>query len=47
VACVLVIIWALSGFGYFWPIWPLAIWGFFVWRHEAWARRRARDHWEW
>ena len=23
----LVVIWALSGAGYFWPIWPIAGWG--------------------
>jgi fatty acid desaturase len=26
----LVAIWALTGAGYFWPIWPLVGWGFFV-----------------
>ncbi|GAA2094765.1 hypothetical protein GCM10009841_05470 [Microlunatus panaciterrae] len=26
----LVIIWALSGFGYFWPAWVMAGWGVFV-----------------
>jgi len=23
----LVVIWAMSGSGYFWPIWPIAGWG--------------------
>jgi hypothetical protein len=26
----LIAIWALSGAGYFWPVWPLVGWGFFV-----------------
>ena len=26
----LVAIWALTGAGYFWPVWPLVGWGFFV-----------------
>jgi Domain of unknown function (DUF1707)/2TM domain len=26
----LVTIWALTGFGYFWPIWPILGWGVFV-----------------
>ncbi|MCC6437295.1 MAG: 2TM domain-containing protein [Acidimicrobiales bacterium] len=27
VNAMLVLIWALSGAGYFWPIWPMAGWG--------------------
>jgi hypothetical protein len=27
VACILVVIWALSGAGSFWPAWPLGVWG--------------------
>ena len=27
VNALLVLIWALSGAGYFWPIWPIAGWG--------------------
>lgn len=27
VACILVVIWALSGAGNFWPAWPLGVWG--------------------
>jgi hypothetical protein len=27
VTVLLVAIWAFSGFGYFWPIWPIACWG--------------------
>ena len=42
VSLILVLVWALGGFGYFWPIWPLAIWGVFVLRHVIWARRRDR-----
>jgi hypothetical protein len=30
VMALLVAIWALTGAGYFWPIWPLLGWGFFV-----------------
>jgi hypothetical protein len=30
VAVLLIAIWALTGAGYFWPMWPLAGWGFFV-----------------
>ena len=26
----LVGIWAVSGFGYFWPAWVMAVWGFFL-----------------
>jgi hypothetical protein len=29
-AVLLVVIWALSGMGYFWPAWPILGWGFFV-----------------
>jgi len=27
IACILVVVWALSGAGSFWPAWPLGIWG--------------------
>ncbi len=30
VMTLLIVIWALSGAGYFWPLWPLLGWGFFV-----------------
>jgi len=33
VNAVLVIIWALSGQGYMWFLWPLGIWGIFVLGH--------------
>jgi len=38
----LVFIWAITGFGYFWPIWPMAFWGFFALRHAWWAYRQER-----
>ena len=42
----LVLIWALTGFGCFWPVWPLAFWGFFVFRHAWWARQRQHQRME-
>lgn len=30
VNALLVVIWAVTGMGYFWPIWPLAGWGIAV-----------------
>ncbi|MFC1942757.1 2TM domain-containing protein, partial [Chloroflexota bacterium] len=33
VNAVLVVIWALSGQGYPWFLWPLSIWGIFVLGH--------------
>ena len=33
VNAVLVVIWALSGRGYMWFLWPLGIWGVFVLGH--------------
>ena len=39
-----VVIWAASGFGYFWPIWPLMGWGIGISCHVGFAgpkRRRA------
>ncbi|MFC2002860.1 2TM domain-containing protein [Chloroflexota bacterium] len=33
VNAVLIIIWALSGQGYMWFLWPLGIWGVFVLGH--------------
>jgi hypothetical protein len=38
----LVFVWAATGFGYFWPIWPMAFWGFFALRHAWWAYRTER-----
>ncbi len=33
----LVLIWAVSGGGYFWPIWPILGWGLGVVSHTSWA----------
>ena len=30
VSLLLVAIWALTGMGYFWPVWPIVGWGLFV-----------------
>jgi hypothetical protein len=32
----LIAIWAASGFGYFWPIWPLMGWGIGMAKHAGW-----------
>jgi hypothetical protein len=32
VMVLLVAIWAVTGAGYFWPLWPMVGWGFFVLR---------------
>lgn len=42
VMALLVAIWALTGGGGFWPVWPLAFWGFFVFRHHRFDRRWGR-----
>ena len=39
VMALLVVIWALTGMGYFWPIWPAVGWGFFVLQHAHAAMR--------
>ena len=31
----LILIWALTGMGYFWPVWPLAGWGIGVLAHSG------------
>jgi hypothetical protein len=36
----LVAIWALTGAGYFWPVWPILGWGFFALGPGAWAPGR-------
>ena len=42
VSLLLVTIWALTGMGYFWPVWPIAGWGLsFVMRHKAHRRVHA------
>ncbi len=35
----LIAVWAASGGGYFWPIWPILGWGIGVWSHAAAVRR--------
>lgn len=35
VMTLLVIIWVMSGGGYFWPVWPAAGWGFGLAMHGA------------
>jgi len=42
VAVALAAVWALTGFGAFWPAWVLVIWGFVVFRHVLFARRWER-----
>ena len=43
VMALLVAIWALTGAGYFWPVWPMVGWGFFVLSHaNAVGRTRPR-----
>lgn len=39
---VMVAIWALSGFGYFWVIWPMLGWGIGLLAHASCARRPRR-----
>ena len=43
VMVLLVTIWALTGMGYFWPVWPMVGWGIGLWSHAACvpSRRRA------
>jgi hypothetical protein len=40
VMVLLVAIWALTGMGYFWPIWPALGWGIGIWCHAASTPRR-------
>ncbi|HEX2084380.1 MAG TPA: DUF1707 domain-containing protein [Solirubrobacteraceae bacterium] len=35
VMALLVAIWALTGAGYFWPVWPMLGWGIGVWSHAS------------
>lgn len=37
----LIVIWAATGAGYFWPIWPLLGWGIGIASHRG---RRGREH---
>ena len=42
VMTLLVAIWALTGMGYFWPVWPMVGWGIGLWSHAACTPRRRR-----
>jgi len=47
ISVLLVAIWALTGAGYFWPVWPILGWGFFVidpgrWNARGHCRHRRR-----
>lgn len=39
VMALLVVIWALTGAGYFWPVWPMLGWGIGVMSHASAVRR--------
>ena len=39
----LIVAWAISGAGYFWPLWPLLGWGLALAKHHA-RQGRARHH---
>lgn len=41
VNCMLIVIWALTGMGYFWPVWPLMGWGIGLACHAAGSRGRS------
>jgi hypothetical protein len=38
IAILLVVVWAVSGAGYFWPLWPLVWFGFIALRHGGHTR---------
>ena len=42
VMVLLVAIWALTGMGYFWPVWPMLGWGIGLWSHAACVPKRGR-----
>jgi hypothetical protein len=42
VMALLVVIWALTGMGYFWPVWPMLGWGIGLVSHGGAVRRPAR-----
>jgi hypothetical protein len=43
VSLLFVVIWALTGMGYFWPVWPILGWGVsFVMPHSVHGRARRR-----
>jgi len=41
VIALLVVIWALTGMGYFWPVWPMLGWGIGIVSHATALRRPA------
>jgi hypothetical protein len=43
VMALLVVIWGLTGMGYFWPIWPMLGWGIGVFSHRG-SLRLTRPH---
>jgi hypothetical protein len=43
VMALLVTIWALTGMGYFWPVWPALGWGIGILSHRASLPRRGRS----
>jgi len=44
IMALLVAIWALTGMGYFWPIWPIMGWGIGIVSHANALRRPPRRH---
>jgi hypothetical protein len=44
VMALLVAIWALTGMGYFWPVWPALGWGIGILSHRASLPRGGRSH---
>jgi hypothetical protein len=42
IMALLVVIWALSGMGYFWPVWPAVGWGIGIASHASAALRTPR-----
>ena len=42
VMALLVVIWALTGMGYFWPVWPALGWGIGVFSHRSTVRPSRR-----
>ncbi|HEX8053768.1 MAG TPA: DUF1707 domain-containing protein [Thermoleophilaceae bacterium] len=44
VMVLLVAIWALTGMGYFWPVWPALGWGIGIASHGAYTPRGRRGH---
>jgi hypothetical protein len=43
IMALLVAIWALTGMGYFWPVWPMLGWGIGVMSHASAVRGRRRS----